>query len=150
MECEVCKALNSQGETFVIETDFWKVILSYNQYYLGRCVVLCKRHCNSLSELMSDEVLDFFSLVKKFEGALKKSLGATMFNWCCLMNDAYKTNGNSHVHWHVRPRYKKKVIIGGEEFIDENFAHHYDRLKDKRINEDTRQKIVQKIRENFN
>lgn len=118
-----------------METRFWKVILSYDQYYLGRCVILCKRHCSSMSELNDDEVLDFFELVRKFETSLKKSFGTIMFNWCCLMNNAYKTNDDSHVHWHVRPRYRDKVVIEGEEFVDGNFSQHYDNSRNKIIDE---------------
>ena len=73
-------ALDSYDETFVLETKFWKVILSYDQCYLGRCVVLYKRHCGSMSDLREDEVLDFFEFVRKFESSLKKSFGATLFN----------------------------------------------------------------------
>lgn len=149
MSCEACEALNSENETLVLETKFWKVILSYDQYYLGRCVVLCKRHCNNMSDLEEDEVLDFFELVRKFENSLKKSFGATMFNWACLMNNAYKTNGDSHVHWHVRPRYRENIVFEEEEFVDENFAQHYDRSKNKIIEEEVRRKIVDRIVENF-
>ena len=54
-------------------------------------------------------------------------LGATMFNWSCLMNDAYKsTPPCPHVHLHVRPRYSAPITVGDYTFCDYRFAHHYD------------------------
>lgn len=54
------------------------------QIYLGRCVVVLKRPCRSLSGLNQDEVFDFFEIVKKLEGLFKSTFGAVMFNWSCL------------------------------------------------------------------
>ena len=51
---------------------------------------------------------------------------ATMFNWSCLMNDAYKhENPHPHLHFHVRPRYKNPININDKVFYDSEFAHHY-------------------------
>ena len=65
------------------------------------------------------------------------------------MNDAYKTEGDTHVHWHVRPRYEEKVIFEGVEFVDEKFGHHYNSSRNKIISEEIREKIVERIAGNF-
>lgn len=116
--------MNKQQE-IVLETQYWKIVLIPNQLYLGRSVLVLKRPCGDLADLSQTEVLDFFELVKKLQNALKLAFGATMFNWECLMNNAYLSNpAKPQVHWHFRARYKNTVEFGGQEFSDPNFGHH--------------------------
>jgi len=110
----------------IIETPYWEVILMDKQLYLGRSVVVLKRPCGDMAELNQEEILDFFDLVRKLESALRQTFGATMFNWGCLMNDAYReTLPKPQVHWHFRPRYDHAVQFAGQTFADPNFGHHY-------------------------
>mgnify|MGYP001571556110 len=110
----------------IIETEYWKVVLAYDQTYLGRCILILKRPCGDLAEISQAELLDFHSIVQQLQIAAKQAFGATMFNWACLMNDAYQEeNPKPQVHWHFRPRYKKEVSFAGEKFIDPNFGYHY-------------------------
>jgi len=116
-----------------IETEYWSVSLNEkDQRYLGRSYVSLKRPCSSLSDLTELEIIDFLKVVKKFESIMKETFGATMFNWSCLMNNAYQeVNAHPQVHWHVRPRYEKPIELFGETFIDEEFGHHYNRQPEK-------------------
>jgi diadenosine tetraphosphate (Ap4A) HIT family hydrolase len=82
------------------------------------------------------------------ESALRKTFDATMFNWTCLMNDAYKEKiPEPHVHWHFRPRYNHKVKVADLTFEDMEFGHHYDKNNEKKISEDIKKIIVSKIKE---
>ena len=145
MKCDSCQKPNN--DELIFETKFWKVIIASDQEYLGRCYVILKRHCGDLDELENSEWSDFTEVVKKLENALRKSFNATMFNWSCLMNNAYQNiPPNPHVHWHLRPRYDHKVEIEGLIFKDIEFGHHYDRIKKREISEDIKNKIVKKIR----
>jgi diadenosine tetraphosphate (Ap4A) HIT family hydrolase len=113
------------------ETAYWKVILTDNQDYLGRSIIELKRKCGSLSELSKEEWSDFYEVVKKLESVFKQCFDATMFNWTCLMNDAYKSkNPKPQVHWHLRPRYNHPVDVAGMTFVDEEFGHHYTKQRD--------------------
>ena len=152
MECGICKLLNKENEEGIYETEHWKVALSPYQTYPGRCYVTLKRHAGDLAELEKEEVLDFSELVKKLETALKKAFGATMFNWTCLMNDAYQEKiPKPHLHWHFRPRYSDKVEIAGLIFEDKEFGHNYsrDRERSQEVSEDVRKKIIKEIRKNL-
>lgn len=132
----------------ILKTEFWTVKLFPDQAYLGRCIILSNRDCGELSNLTSEEFSDFYEIVKKLENGLKKAFNATMFNWTCLMNNAYKQeNPQPHVHWHFRPRYKEKVEFENEVFEDTEFAHHYDRARRKIISSELLKKIADKIRE---
>jgi len=148
MECINYQVPNP--DDLVYETKHWKVILDPDQSYLGRCYVSLKRHCGDLAELTKEEWLDFAELVKKLEGALRKSFDATMFNWTCLLNDAYQNNPpDPHVHWHLRPRYSHKVEFAGLLFEDKEFAHHYGRGTNREVLKDIREGIIGRIRENL-
>jgi diadenosine tetraphosphate (Ap4A) HIT family hydrolase len=148
MKCIYCEKPNENE--LIFETEFWQVILSSDQGYLGRCYVILKRHCGDLAELTDEEWLDFSEVVKKLESALKKSFNATMFNWTCLMNNAYQSESpNPHVHWHFRPRYNHKVEFAGLIFEDPEFGHHYDRTRKQEVAKDIKIKILEKIKENL-
>lgn len=135
---------------FIFQTEHWNVYLNPDQYYLGRSVVVAKRNVGSMSELKEDEWRDFAKLVKGFESAFKKAFGATMFNWTCLMNDAYKNNPpNPQVHWHFRPRYKNPVKFEGVKFEDKEFGNHYARGTNFEVPEKIFLKIIEKIKENL-
>jgi len=138
-------------DELIYETDFWKVILINDQTYLGRSAIVLKRDCNEMSNLTSEEFSDFHTnVVKTLESAFKKTFNATMFNWTCLMNNAFKSeNPKPHVHWHFRPRYRNEVKFAGEIFQDVDFAHHYDRAKKKIVSKKILELIAKEIRKNF-
>lgn len=110
---------------YFLTTQYWKVVLADDQMYLGRVVIKTIEPKESLPELTEEEQKDFFSLIKKLESFYKKTLGATMFNYSCLMNNAYRDEETPHVHFHMRPRYKDSVTILGKTFSDPNFGEHY-------------------------
>lgn len=137
-------------DNLIFETHYWKTILAEDQMYFGRCVVVLKRSCGTLAEITEEEMLDFLKLVQRFESVLKKEYGAVMFNYTCLMNDAYKnTPPNPQVHWHFRPRYNKTVTFQGTEFTDPNFAHHYNREPKRILDANLQQSIVTDLRAKF-
>ncbi len=147
MECSICKI---NPEEIFYETKYWIVNLAQDQTYLGRCYVTLKRHCGDLAELKKEEILDFLELVKKLESAFKKAFNATMFNWTCLMNNAYQEkNPTPHVHWHFRPRYNHLVKFAGLVFEDKEFGHHYARNTERKISNEVQEKIIEEIKENL-
>jgi len=136
----------------IFKTEYWEIFLSPDQKYLGRGIVLLKREAGHLSDLTQEENADFLTIVKKLEKTFKKTFGATMFNWSCLLNNAYKNDPPApKVHWHFRPRYKNAVEVGGEIFSDPNFAHHYLRgaENEKIVSKEIFDIIVRKIQEHI-
>jgi len=151
MKCHICEISEQKDDPYLIfETDFWRVLLSYNQRYLGRCYIFSKRHFGSISDITEEENADFFRVVKKIENAIKKTFGATMFNWSCLMNDFYKEEiPDPHVHWHMKPRYKNKILFDGKIFEDKEFGHHYSRDDKNVATKEFCAKIVEEIKKNL-
>lgn len=133
----------NDANTNILETDYWQVILrADDQTYLGRAVVVCKRIVSSLPELTKEEWADLKEVMTSYEAACKKAFSATMFNWICLMNEAYQHQPpDPSVHWHVRPRYKQPVKFAGEIFEDVKFGHHYERKTNRKVGDEVAKKI---------
>ena len=131
MECPICAWLPENLEyRFVYETRLWRVVLAPNQSLVGRCIVNLKRHSGDLAKLTHDEMLDWLVLVKSHEIALRSAFDATMFNWSCYMNHAYRERQpNPYIHWWAVPRYNHAVTIQDWTFDDPNFGNPYDPWK---------------------
>ena len=113
--------------------------------------MLLREHKGDLASLSDEEWLDFAQVTKGLERAIRNAFGADMFNWSCLMNDAYKKDPPSpHVHWHVRPRYKDPVEFEGMTFNDNDFAHHYDRSEPDKAGQELQDAIANKLRSALN
>jgi diadenosine tetraphosphate (Ap4A) HIT family hydrolase len=122
INCGICKFAKTTNPIY--QTKYWSVTIADDQRLLGRCYVTLKRHSGSLSELKESEWADLRKVIKKMEAALRDGFGATMFNWNCYMNNAYKAvPPYPHVHWHLRPRYRDKVKFAGLLFEDKDFGH---------------------------
>ena len=127
MNCPICSwSSDNLDYLFLIETQHWRICLAPNLSLIGRCVTYLKRHAGNLADLTQAEIIELFRLVKNFEDALRQAFDATMFNWSCYMNNAYKeTPPNPHVHWWAIPRYVHIVEFDGRTFEDPNFGNPY-------------------------
>jgi diadenosine tetraphosphate (Ap4A) HIT family hydrolase len=145
------RIIMTDNERFIFETKHWSVILAEEQAYFGYCVVVLKRQkCGDLAEVTEEELVDFLHIVKRFESALRGAFDATMFNWTCLMNNAYREKEpKPQVHWHVKPRYNHKVEFAGEVFEDPNFGNHYLHFEEvqRAVSEEVADKIIKKIQD---
>ncbi|MCK9344690.1 MAG: HIT family protein [Candidatus Pacebacteria bacterium] len=136
----------------IFESQYWKVELADEQLYLGRAYVACKTKRESLSELTDLEFSDLHEVIKKYETLLKKTFGATLFNWSCLMNHAYREKPYTpQVHFHVRPRYENDVIVNGEVFHDPNFGDqaHLTATMSKKVSPEMFTEILAKLKSNL-
>lgn len=148
MKCDICK-FAKEAKNPVLETKYWIVLLASDQAYLGRCYVSLKRHCGDLAELKEVEWKDLLSVISKLEESIKKTFGADLFNWTCLMNVAYQNDPpNPHIHWHFRPRYSHSINFGDITFEDPEFGHHYAREPERslEVSKEIQQRIIEKIK----
>ena len=149
--CDWCNLSEEDKRFQVYEGTSWSVILSDEQDYIGRCILVLKRHCGSLPELTDDEWEELRKLVCKVETCLKTVLGATLCNWSCLLNNFYKApEPDPHLHIHVRPRYDKLVIVNGSTYIDSEFGHHYALKKSGSISDKDREEVFTRLKEWLN
>ena len=149
--CDWCSLSEEDKQYQVYESKSWSVFLSDEQDYIGRCILVLKRHCGSMSELTDDEWNELRNLVRKTEACLKTVLGATLCNWSCLMNNFYKKAApNPHLHIHVRPRYDKPLLINGNTYADSEFGHHYALNKSGEIPAKDREEVFIRLKEWLN
>lgn len=144
MTCRYCDVQND--ESFILESGYWKVFLSYDQCYIGHCLIIAKRHVQDLSELNESEIKDLFEIIKKLENIMKAAFGATMFNISCLMNDCYNAKPiDPHVYFNFRPRYAKRVDLG-LIFDDPEFGFHYSSSRTREVSDKVKKEIMTRIK----
>jgi diadenosine tetraphosphate (Ap4A) HIT family hydrolase len=136
-------------KTPIYETTSWKMVLNPKQEYLGRAVVLLKRECGDLADVTEEEMLDFLALVRTTEAVYRKTLGTTMFNWSCAMNNAYQEKPpKPHVHWHLVPRYETPAQFGGASYPDRHFGRRSEN-NDVRLTTETFTELARALTEAF-
>ncbi len=99
---------------------FEVVFCDWCQDFPGNCIISCEKE--SLSDLSSDEWVELGIIEKELERVCKKLFNATMFNFACLMNNAYRDNEKPHVHFHFIPRYKNELDIFNKKYKDRHFG----------------------------
>ena len=145
MVCKYCDVTN-EDESFITESEYWRVFLSYDQCYVGHCLIVAKRHVRDLNELNEGEIKDLFNLIKKLEQVMRDSFDATMFNVSCLMNDCYNNKPiDPHVYFNLRPRYAKRVDLG-LIFDDPEFGFHYSSSRTREVSDKIKKEIMTKIK----
>jgi len=149
MACPICAWTPDNPDYLLVhETALWRVVLAPNQCLIGRCVVHLKRHCGDLAEITPDEILDWLTIVKTMEAALRKAFDATLFNWSCYMNLSYReATPDPHVHWWVVPRYNHAVELGALTFEDPRFGSPYDHAMRLDVAGDVRRQIVERLQQ---
>lgn len=103
---------------------YWDVIfVDWCQKFVGDCIISNEKE--SLSELTPDEWEELGKIEKELERVCKKLFNATMFNFACLMNNAYRDNEKPHVHFHFVPRYENEINILGKIYKDKHFGYNF-------------------------
>jgi diadenosine tetraphosphate (Ap4A) HIT family hydrolase len=134
--CAICQLLSNTPEHdyVVAQSGYWRITLAPDQFYVGRCYVTTLRHVPELSALSQEEWLDLHEVMRYLENSAKRELGATHVTWAALMNNAYQLpDPQPHVHWHVRPRYAERTIVGDVVMTDEHFGHHHQRDEHQKL-----------------
>ena len=101
----------------------WEVIfVNWCQEFPGQCIVSCGKE--NLSELSDDDWIELGKIEKELERVTKKVFNSTMYNFACLMNNAYRDNEKPHVHFHFIPRYNEERVILNKKYKDRHFGYN--------------------------
>lgn len=126
-ECLFCEELLEQTGGVVADTPFWRILVSRDQGYLGRCMVISRSHIGNITEMTFQQNDDLLDAQVRLESAVREAFGADWCNWTQLGNDAFQTEDpKPHLHTHLRPRYREPLEFAGYEFADPNFGSMYD------------------------
>ena len=102
---------------------YWNVIFGeWCQEFPGYCIIGNDKE--TLSELEPEAWIELGQIENELERVCIKLFGATMFNFACLMNNAYRDNEKPKVHYHFVPRYKNKLNIFSKVYKDKHFGHN--------------------------
>jgi len=116
---------------------YWTAKVFFNQEYLGRCIVSCKReNAEDLTDATLEEREELFEILTQLKNAIKKSFSNDWINYSFL--------GNSwrHLHCHVVPRYQSPRDFEGMTFVDKRWGHNW--LLDEKF--ETPVKILDAVR----
>ena len=124
--CDVCDFLPTiKLEYTFIDTEYWTANLrNTDQTLLGTSFITAKRHVPELDYLTPEEDRDLILIRNALFGAIRRSFSPVTFNTSCLKNNAFTDPLTipaeaTHVHWHVKPRYRPGVTpVNGEQFYD--------------------------------
>ena len=93
----------SKPELMIKQGKFWSIIFRESTTTLGNCIFICNRECPTFSNLTAEEMAEFPELCKWYEDKIKTLYGAVKFNYVAMMMK------EEFVHFHVIPRYDKKI-----------------------------------------
>lgn len=116
MDCLLCSV---DSRKLVKEYGFWRVELFENQSYLGRCVVILKRHVEDAFDCSDEELAELNSVSRQLKSALTNAFQPDLYNY------AFLGNVDRHVHMHFVPRYSRPKSVGEVKFTDDRFGKNY-------------------------
>ena len=134
---------------------YWNVIFGvWSQDHPGYCIIGNDKE--TLSELENEAWVELGKIEKELERVCQKVFGATMFNFCCLMNNAYRDNEIPKVHYHFVPRYKEELKLFGKVYKDRHFGYNFwkwdlSKFKSQKdiFNEGERKEIFEMMKKEF-
>lgn len=140
MICSMCNTPEEYKKFLIKKFDYWRVELHENQCYLGRTIIILKRHAEDLSEINSKEKDELFSIIKSLKKILQNVFNPDVINYASLGN---KTR---HLHLHIIPRYQRQIEFAGTLFMDKRWGNNpFPYEKDFNITDNVYSQIINVI-----
>jgi len=118
--CSGCDNFHIDPRDLVGTWEHWHVVVNHSQNYLGKVMLVLRRHATDVTALTSDEQAELWWLLGHVRMALLGAFQPDHFNYAFLMNL------DAHVHMHVVPRYAQRRVFAGTTFTDGRLGEHYD------------------------
>ncbi|MCP4715384.1 MAG: HIT domain-containing protein [Deltaproteobacteria bacterium] len=114
------------------ETKHSFVILNKFPYTVGHLMVVPFRHVPDLDQLQSDEMIDFFALLRTAAAVLKQALTPDALNIGANLGKAAGAGAEDHLHFHIVARWNGDhnflPVISDTMVISEYLDKTYERL----------------------
>ena len=138
-ECNMCKLVKNAKNDFSYIYEFKNsiLILNWDQTYIGRSILVFKKHLPDFFRLAPSELLSILSEIKNSEIAIRKAFYTSMMNYLFMGNKV------GHVHLHLVPRYKEDPNYGNSPFLQTS------RTEKPQLPESEYKKIAEAIRKNI-
>src|SRR5262245_30145129 len=137
--CSGCDRFRIDERDLVGSWERWHVVVNHNQNYLGKVMLVLRRHDTDATNLTSDEQAELWRLLRGVKAALVGAFQPDHFNYAFLMNL------DAHVHLHIIPRYAQPRVFAGRTFTDGRLGEHYD-LGSQIVSVELRQMIALALR----
>jgi diadenosine tetraphosphate (Ap4A) HIT family hydrolase len=137
--CSDCANFHIDPRDLVGSWEHWHVVVNHNQDYLGKVMLVLRRHATDVTALTPAEQAEFWSLLGDLKTALLGAFQPDHFNYAFLMNL------DAHVHMHIIPRYARPQVFAGAAFEDGQLGEHYD-LTSRIVPIELRQAVAQALR----
>jgi len=98
-------------EGLVAELPHSFVILGWEQFYRGYCVMLAKLHATELYLMPVEEAHALSDEMRLLAEAIAAATHPWKMNYSCLGNQ------EPHVHWHLHPRYQSDELRNAPTWI---------------------------------
>ena len=105
--CSGCDNFHIDPRDLVGTWEHWHVVVNHNQNYLGKVMLVLRRHATDVTALTPAEQAGLWSLLGDVKTALLGAFQPDHFNYAFLMNL------DAHVHLHIIPRYAQPQVFAG-------------------------------------
>lgn len=112
--CGCFSSFNDQKVDFIKEFDHWFLALNWQQNFLGRTLLILKKHKIDEVELTDEEMIEKHKIYCLWKKAIDQAFGSDKINQAQLGNEEHVHRG--HLHWHFVPRYRRPISFAGVEF----------------------------------
>ena len=79
--CDWCNISAKEKQWLLFSTEYWDIYLANEQDYVGRSILVLKRHCGNLSEMNMSEWGNLKEIIDCMEFCYKEILDANLCNW---------------------------------------------------------------------
>jgi diadenosine tetraphosphate (Ap4A) HIT family hydrolase len=117
--CSGCDNFNIDPRDLVGTWAHWHLVVNWSQNYLGKVMLVLRRHETDATSLTAAEQSELWVLLSQVKTALVGSFQPDHFNYVFLMNQ------DAHVHMHIIPRYAQPQVFAGMTFTDGRLGDHY-------------------------
>jgi diadenosine tetraphosphate (Ap4A) HIT family hydrolase len=118
--CSGCNNFDIDPRDLVGTWEHWHVVVNHSQNYLGKIMLVLRRHATDVTALTANEQAELWRLLGEAKTALRGAFQPDHFNYAFLMNQ------DAHVHMHIIPRYAQPRVFAGITCIDGQLGQHYD------------------------
>ena len=137
--CSGCDTFHIDSRDLVGSWQHWHVVVNWSQNYLGKVMLVLRRHETDVTSLAAAEQFELWTLLGQVKSALVGAFQPDHFNYAFLMNQ------DAHVHMHIIPRYAAPRQFGGMTFEDGRLGDHY-ALSSRIVPADIREQIALALR----
>ena len=134
-ECIFCKAIETKDKGFILYQEKHAfVIMNTYPYNSGHIMVAPTRHTGDIQDLLDDEMLSLFRLVKMSIVVLKDTMEPDAFNVGSNLGKIAGAGVEDHIHIHIVPRWSGDTnfmpIVSDVKVVSQSLDQTYRILKE--------------------